>query len=132
MTLRMFRSFLDGLAAMVGFRVGEAVVQGARREIGRSVRQRNAQSRAAFLEELAAAARQLPGGTADSAFVVASSAQIEPQASRIECLACDDGRLTLEQHRAETIHGMPVRAIDLTCRVCASPRTAYFRIERAS
>src|SRR5688572_377905 len=105
----MFRSFLDGLAAMVGFRVGEAVVQEARREIGRSVRQRNARGRAAFLEELAAAARELPGGTPGSAFVVVSSAQIEPQASRIECLACDDGRLDLAQHRAETVDGVPVR-----------------------
>jgi hypothetical protein len=128
----MFRSFLGGLAAMVGFRVGEAVVAEARREIGRSVRQRNAQTKAAFLEELAAAARQLPGGTPGSAFVVTSSAQIEPQASRVDCLACDDGRLAIEQHRAENVDGVAVRAIDLACRACGSPRTAYFRIERAS
>jgi hypothetical protein len=128
----MFRSFLDGIAAMVGWRVGEAVVQEARRGIGRSVRRRNASSRAAFLEELSAAARQLPGGTPGSAFVVASSSQVEPQATRLECLACDDGRLQIEHHRAETVEGTAVRAIDLACRACGSPRTAYYRIERPS
>jgi hypothetical protein len=128
----MLRAFLDGLAAMVGWRVGEAVVDEARREIGRSARRRNADAKAAFLEELAARARELPGGTASSAILVVSSSQIEPHASGLECVACGAERMTLEHHRAETIDGVAVRALDLSCRACGSPRVVYFRLHRAS
>ena len=117
---------------MVGWRVGEAAIRGVQREVGRATLQRNAQARDAFLEELAAAARQLLGGTPSSAFVVAASSQIDVQALRTECLACDDGRMEIAQHRAETVDDVAVRAIDLRCRACGCPRTAYFRIERAN
>jgi hypothetical protein len=129
--MAMFRSFLDGLAAMVGWRVGEAVIDGARREIGRGVRHRNASAKAAYETELAEAAAQLPAGTAATALVVVSSSQIEPQLGQFTCLACD-ARLDLVQHRATTEDGIPVRALDLSCRQCGGPRTAYFRIERPS
>ena len=129
----MLRAFFDGIAALVGWRVGEAVIRGAKREVNRTVRARDAQAKAAFLEELAACARQLPLGTPPSALVVVSSSQIEPHARKLECLACDDdGPMNIEQHRAETIDGISVRAIDLECRACGSPRTAYFRIERGN
>ena len=127
----MFRSFLDGLAAMVGWRVGEAVVDGARREVGRGLRKRSASAKAAYEAQLVEAARELPGGTAATALVVVSSSQIEPQLGRFTCLACD-APMDLVQHRATTEDGIAVRALDLACRSCGGPRTAYFRIERAS
>jgi hypothetical protein len=129
--MTMFRSFLDGLAAMVGWRVGEAVIDGARREVARGARHRNASAKAAYETELAAAAAELPGGTAATAVVVVSSSQIEPQLGRFTCLACD-APMDLEQHRATTEDGIAVRALDLACRQCGGPRTAYFRIERSS
>ena len=125
----MFRAFLSGLASMVGWRVGEAVIDGARREVGRSVRNRNASARAAYETELVEAARQLPAGTPAAAVIVRSSAQIEPQLGRFTCLACD-APMDLVQHRATTEDGIAVRALDLACRSCGGPRTAYFRIER--
>ena len=94
-------------------------------------RHRNASARAAYEAELAAAAVQLPGGTAATALVVASSSQIEPQVGRFTCLACD-ARMDLVQHRAPTEDGIAVRALDLACRQCGGPRTAYFHIERPS
>jgi hypothetical protein len=128
----MFKAFLDGVAAMVGWRVGEAVIRGAQREVGRAARTRNARAKAEFLEELAAAARELPGGTPQSAIVVVSSAQIEPHAAGMSCLVCEDGGLRVEQHRAETLEGIAVRTLDLSCGACDSPRTAYFRIDRSN
>src|SRR5688500_18277583 len=99
----MFRAFLDGLAALVGWRVGEAVLDGARREMGRASRQRSNQTKAVFLEELAARGRELPGGTPQTAILVVSSSQIEPHASGMACIACGAERLSLEHHRAETV-----------------------------
>ena len=114
---------------MVGWRVGEAVIREARRGVGRAASTRHAKAKAAFLEELAACTRELPGGTPESAIVVVSSAQIEPHATSMSCLACEDGRLSVALHRAETLEGVAVRTLDLRCRACNSPRTAYFRIE---
>jgi hypothetical protein len=128
----MFRAFLDGLAAMVGWRVGETLVKEARREMGRAARDRQGKAKAAFLEELAARARELPGGTPTDAILVVSSSQIEPHAAGLECVACGAERMTLEQHRAETIDGISVRAIDLACRACGSPRVVYFRLNRVN
>jgi hypothetical protein len=127
----MFRAFLDGIATMVGWRVGEAVVRGAKREIGRSARARSASAKASFEEQLAECARELPGGTAGTALVVTSSAQIEPRASALSCLVCDDGAMNVASHRAATVDGHAVRIIDLECRACGSPRVVHFRIDRA-
>lgn len=127
----MFRAFLDGLASMVGWRVGEAVLDGARREVGRGVRRRAASAKAAYEMELVESARQLPAGTPATAVVVVSSSQIEPRVGDFTCLACDTS-LDLVQHRAVTEDGIAVRAIDLSCRSCRGPRTAYFRIERSN
>ena len=38
---------------------------------------------------------------------VVASSQIEPHATTLSCLACDDGKMSVEQHRAETIAGIP-------------------------
>jgi hypothetical protein len=51
---------------------------------------------------------------------------------KVRLRTLDDGPMHVEQHRAETIGGISVRAIDLECRACGSLRTTYFRIERAS
>ena len=127
----MFRAFLDGIAGMVGWRVGEAVVRGAKREIGRSARARSASAEAAFDAELAECARALPGGTPATALVVMSSSQIEPQATAMTCVVCDE-TMNLANHRAATIEGHAVRVIDLECRACGSPRTVHFRIDRSA
>lgn len=127
----MFRAFLDGIARVVGWRVGEAMLDGARREMGRGSRHRAASAKAAYEVELLEGARQLPGGTPETAFVVVSSSQIEPHASGITCLACD-APMDLVQHRATTENGIAVRALDLSCRDCGGPRTTYFRIDRPS
>ncbi len=127
----MFRSMFEGFAAMIGWRVGEAVLDGAKREIRRGARERASSARDAYERDLAAAARELPGGTPASAVVVVSSAQIEPHVSRYTCLACDS-TMDIAQHRATTEDGLAVRALDLVCRECGGPRTAYYRIEKAS
>jgi hypothetical protein len=125
----VFRSFLDGLAAVVGWKVGEAVIDEARREVGRGARRRAASARDRYETVLTDAAKELPGGTAASAIVVVSSSQIDPHVGRYTCLACD-ARMDLAQHRATTEDGIAVRALDLVCRDCHGPRTVYFRIER--
>src|SRR4051812_381260 len=122
----MFRAFLDGIASLVGWRVGEAVVRGAKREIGRAARSRSASAKASFEEELAECARELPGGTAATALVVMSSSQIEPRATALECLVCDDGRMDAANHRAATVDGHAVRIIDLECRACGNSRIVHF------
>jgi hypothetical protein len=127
----MFRAVFEGFAAMIGWRVGEVVLDGAKREIRRGARQRRSSAREAYETQLAAAARELPGGTPASAVIVASSAQIEPHVSRYTCLACDSA-MAVEQHRATTEDGLAVRALDLVCRECGGPRTAYYRIEKPS
>lgn len=131
-SLRMIKAFFDGLAAVVGFRVGGAVLREAERQVGRARRERNATAKAAFLDELEACTRELPGGTPATAIVVEASSVIEPCALKLECLACDEGRMAVAQHRAETVEGVSVRVVDLECRSCGSPRRAYFRIDRAS
>jgi hypothetical protein len=127
----MMRSFFDGLAAFLGWRVGDAVVREAGREIRRFGQTRAASAQAAFDQALAERAVAYPGGTAQSAIVVISSSQIDPHAERLECIVCD-GTMSIVQHRAATLHGIAVRVLDLACRRCRSPRIAYFRIERPS
>ena len=110
---------------------GTNVKAAARREIGRDAWRRAGEARSAYEAELTQAARELPGGTAATAVVVVSSSQIEPQASGFSGLACD-APMKLLQHRATTEDGVAVRVLDLECRACGGPRTAYFRIDRPS
>ena len=128
----MLWAFFEGFAAFVGFRVGKAVVREAERQVGRANRAKNAAAKSAFLEQLEACTRELPGGTPATALVVAASSVVEPAALKLECLACDEGRMAVEQHRADTVDDIAVRIVDLECRSCGSPRRAYFRIERPS
>jgi len=128
----MIWSFFEGFAAFVGFRVGKAVVREAERHVGRATRAKNAAAKSAFLDELEACTRKLPGGTPATAIVVEASSVIEPHALKLACLACDDGRMAVDQHRAETVDALAVRIVDLECRSCGSPRRAFFRIERPS
>jgi hypothetical protein len=125
----MMRSFFNGLAAFLGWRVGEAVVREAGREIRRFGRARTASAQTAFEEALAEHARACPGGTPETAFVVVSSSQIDPHAEGLDCVVCD-GTMLVVQHRAATFEGVSVRVLDLACRRCGSPRVVYFRIER--
>ena len=98
--------------------------------MGHSARAKTASAQAALADEIAECVRALPGGTAKTAIVVASSSQVEPHAADLTCVACD-GALSLDQHRAVTVDARPVRIVDLACRRCGAARQVYFAIDRS-
>ncbi len=73
-------------------------------------------------EKLAAAT---PGGTSTNPVVVSSAAVIEGRARSTPCPLCG-GELELRRHDAGVAD---LRIVQLTCRLCHTPRTLYFRID---
>jgi hypothetical protein len=90
-----------------------------RREADRALRKE-----IAAREKLASGA---PGGALGHPLVVASAAVIDGRARSTPCPQCG-GELDLQRHDAGPGQG-DVRVVRLTCRLCHTPRTLYFRIE---
>ncbi len=83
-------------------------------------------------EKLVAQRRRLaalePGGSAERPIAVASASVIESQALSQPCLACDESRQRLVEHRAEEIEGARLRVVDVRCAVCSASRRFFFDI----
>jgi hypothetical protein len=83
-------------------------------------------------EKLVAQRRRLaalePGGAAERPIRVPSASVIEVQALAHACLACDERRQQLVEHRAEEIAGTRLRVVDVGCTVCGAPRRFFFEI----
>ncbi len=87
-------------------------------------RERDARKLVRLKQELAALE---PGGSGERPLEVPVSSVIEGRAASTPCPLCA-GRLRVEQHRAETVDGRSVRAVDVTCLQCGTPRVIWFRI----
>ena len=75
-------------------------------------------------QQLVAAA---PGGAADRPLPVTSASVIDGQARSLRCVQCG-GELDLHSHAAPSA---TLRRVKLVCRLCHTPREAWFRIEPA-
>jgi hypothetical protein len=91
---------------------------------------RDAERRAALAAEMARIeedARTQPGCAPDRPFEVEASSVIEGHVRGVPCPICGES-LRLDQHTAETIHGERMRLVLVTCAVCGSSRTLYYKI----
>jgi hypothetical protein len=70
-----------------------------------------------------------PGGSAERPLVVDSAAVIEPRAKDTRCAVCESA-LDLEDHEVVTEAGQSLRRVRLVCKLCHTPRTLWFRLER--
>ncbi len=68
-----------------------------------------------------------PGGAATRPIVVTSPAVIEPRASSLPCPGCG-GEQRVAAHDAETLDGVLLRKVTLTCRQCGRSRHVWFRV----
>jgi predicted Zn finger-like uncharacterized protein len=72
-------------------------------------------------EKLAA---MVAGGSAERPIEVSSSAVIEVRVRDTPCPQCE-GELRVHDHRST---GAGMRAVDVKCQICGTPRTLWFRI----
>lgn len=80
------------------------------------------------LEQLAALE---PGGSPDNPLLIDSPVLVETRAVARPCPLCD-GALKLEAHTAEVIDGVRLRVASVSCTLCGTPRSIYFRLEEPS
>jgi predicted Zn finger-like uncharacterized protein len=66
----------------------------------------------------------VPGGSEERPLVVTSSAVIEGRVRDTPCPQCE-GELRVHDHRSI---GAGMRAVDVRCQMCGTPRTLWFRI----
>ena len=87
---------------------------------------RRAQERAAreLVRDREKLASLVAGGSAERPIEVASSAVIEGRVRATPCPQCE-GELGVRDHRSA---GAGMRAVDVSCRICGTPRTLWFRI----
>jgi len=87
---------------------------------------RRAQERAArqLVRDREKLAVMVAGGSAERPIEVPSSAVIEGRVRSLPCPQCE-GELQIREHRSA---GAGVRAVDVRCHTCGSPRTLWFRI----
>jgi len=87
---------------------------------------RRAQERAAreLVRDKEKLASLVAGGSAQRPIEVTSSAVIEGRVRSLPCPQCE-GELHVREHRSA---GAGMRAVDVRCQTCGSPRTLWFRI----
>jgi predicted Zn finger-like uncharacterized protein len=90
---------------------------------------RRAQERAArqLVRDREKLAGLVAGGSAERPIEVPSSAVIEGRVRAMPCPQCK-GELRVGDHRSE---GAGLRALDVRCQTCGTPRTLWFRIVSA-
>ncbi len=88
----------------------------ARRERERDARQ--------LVRDREKLARLVAGGSAERPIEVPSSSVIEGRVRAMPCPQCE-GELDVKDHRSQ---GAGLRAVDVKCRTCGTPRTLWFRI----
>ena len=76
-------------------------------------------------------ARQLPGSTPEAPIDVAAPAVAEIRARATPCPQCG-GELELRSDRADSTPRGILRELRLSCRVCHTPRTLWFRVAPSS
>jgi hypothetical protein len=76
-------------------------------------------------------ASQLPGGSPDAPIDVAAPAVAEIRARATPCPQCG-GELQLIGDRADTSPRGVLRQLRLTCKLCHTPRTLWFRVVPAA
>jgi hypothetical protein len=69
-------------------------------------------------------ARLSVGGSEGHPIAVASAAVVEVRVRALTCPQCD-GTYRIREHRAPA---SGLRAVDVTCRLCGTPRTLWFRL----
>lgn len=67
------------------------------------------------------------GDRPDSPIPVTSTAEIEPHVRREECPDCG-ATMRIEDHRADTIKGRPLRVVVLECPTCGALPIRYFAL----
>jgi hypothetical protein len=72
-------------------------------------------------------ADKLPGGSPENPIEVTSASVVETRARAARCIQCD-GEFDLRGDRASSTPRGVLRAIDVSCRQCHTPRTLWFRV----
>jgi predicted Zn finger-like uncharacterized protein len=87
---------------------------------------KRAQERAArqLVRDREKLAGMVAGGSAERPIEVTSSAVIEVRVRDTRCPQCE-GELRVHDHRST---GAGMRAVDVKCQTCGTPRTLWFRI----
>jgi hypothetical protein len=87
---------------------------------------RRAQQRAArqLVRDREKLAGLVAGGSAERPIDVGSAAVIETRVRALPCVQCE-GEYQIADHRYER---SGLRAVDVRCRLCGTPRTLWFRI----
>jgi hypothetical protein len=65
-----------------------------------------------------------PGGSPEHPIELVSAAVVEIRARALSCPQCE-GTYRIHDHRAPS---SGLRAVDVSCRLCGTPRTLYFRL----
>ena len=105
--------------------------RGPKRASPRTQRRSAARAHERLVVERRRLAALEPGGSSERPIAVASAAVIEVQALSQPCLACDESRQRLVEHRAEEIEGARLRVVDVRCAVCSASRRFFFEIVNA-
>jgi hypothetical protein len=64
------------------------------------------------------------GGSPEHPIELTSAAVVEIRAAAMSCPQCD-GAYRVREHRAPS---SGLRAVDVSCRLCGTPRTLWFRL----
>jgi len=73
-------------------------------------------------------ARLSPGGAPERPIVVPSASVVETHARAATCPLCE-GPLRVDEHTAETVSGVALRAAHVTCTRCGAARQIWFRLQ---
>lgn len=65
------------------------------------------------------------GSTADRPFVVETTSVIEGRVEALPCVQCD-GQYRIREHASA---GPGLRRLDVTCRLCGTARSLWFRLD---
>jgi hypothetical protein len=89
-----------------------------------NVRSRKQRALRALIRDRERLAELSAGGSPEHPIELTSAAVVEIRASAMTCPQCD-GAYRVRDHRAPS---SGLRAVDVSCRLCGTPRTLWFRL----
>lgn len=98
-----------------------------RRSTPRAARRTSERQAKKIRDDLEKLAHLEPGGAAENAIEIHSPVQVDARTQATPCPLCE-GRLTLDEHTAETIEGQRLRIAKCHCVECGTAREIYFHL----
>ncbi|MCC6645267.1 MAG: hypothetical protein IT374_06835 [Polyangiaceae bacterium] len=69
-----------------------------------------------------------PGGAPARPIVLGSASLVEARATSLACPRCEEAALRVEEHAAETVDGVRLRAVRVRCARCGAARRVWFKL----